>query len=112
MCRASKAVPQPASTEPTFGPTWPNFARVGGDGEIAQRRENIAAANGEAVDARDHGLGNVAYDRLEFVDRQANNAAPIILTFVRALIAAGAERLVACAGQNDAGYALVVRGPI
>ncbi|MEH2580389.1 hypothetical protein V1281_002284 [Nitrobacteraceae bacterium AZCC 2161] len=108
MCRASSAVPQPASTDPTFGPTWPNFAVVRGDGEVAQGCKHVATADGEAVDAGDYRLGYVANDRLEFVDGKADDATPIVLALVRALIAAGAKGLVAGPGKDDARHTLVV----
>ena len=101
-------MPQPRVDRADLRADLAEFRRVGGDGEVAQRREHIAAADGEAVDAGDDRLRHVADDRLELVDRQADDAAPVVLALMRALVAAGAERLVAGAGQHDGGDRLVV----
>jgi methylmalonyl-CoA mutase cobalamin-binding subunit len=47
---------------------------------------------------------------LQFVDGEANDAAAVILSFMRGLVATGAERLVAGASQHDAGNVAVVGG--
>src|SRR5271170_1780417 len=88
------------------------FGGVGGDREVAERREHVSAADRETIDARDNGLGNVANYRLEFIDRQADDSAPVVLPLVRALVAAGAERLVPGASQHDRGHVFVVTGDL
>ncbi len=83
---------------------------MGCNRQIEKRCQDVATADRKAVNARDHGLRNVADEALQFVDRQSNDAAAVILSFVRGLVAAGAERLVAGAGQHDARNVAVVRG--
>ena len=103
-------MPKPGSTEPTFGPTWPNTAFSEAMVRSHKRRQNVAAADGKALHARDHGLGHVADQRLQFVDRQADGAAALVGALVRALVGAGAERAVAGAAQHDHGDRLVPAG--
>src|SRR5690606_27641352 len=45
---------------------------------------------------------------VEFFHRQADSAAPVVVTVVGRLVAAGAESPVASAGQHDGAHALVV----
>ena len=47
---------------------------------------------------------------MQLFHRQADGAAAVIVAFVRGLVAAGAERLVAGAGQHDGADAAVVAG--
>ena len=58
MTRARMPVPKPASNEPTRGPAWPKVARVGGDRQVAQDVQDVAAADRESVDSGDHRLGD------------------------------------------------------
>ena len=78
------------------------LSRVGGNGQIAKGGKHVSSADSKSIDARDDGLGNVADKALQFVDRQSNDAAAVILSFVRGLVPAGAESLVAGTGQHDA----------
>src|SRR6266851_5963403 len=92
---------------------WPDLSElsgVGGNRQVAERREYISAADGKAVDTRDDGLRNIADQSLKLVDRESDDAAAVILSFMRGLIAAGAERLVAGARQHDARNVAVVGG--
>ena len=76
---------------------------VRGDGQIADRHQHIAAADGVAVDAGDNRFGNIADDALHFLYRQPDRTAPAVAAVfcVRGLVAAGAERLVAGSGEHD-----------
>ena len=58
-----------------FGSDLPEHRLLGRDGEIAQCRQHVAAADREALHARDHRLRHVADERLHLVDRQADRAA-------------------------------------
>src|SRR5262245_14867134 len=63
----------------------------------------MAAADGEAVDCGDDRLGHVADDPVKGVDFEQTARRRPVVTRLRALllIAAGAKRLVARAGQAD-----------
>ena len=74
---------------------------VGRNRQIADRCKYVAATDRESVDSGDHRLRHVADHALELVDGQADRAPAIVLSVMRALVPAGAERLVAGAGQND-----------
>ena len=78
------------------------------DRQIANRDQHVAAADGKAIDARDHRLVAIADRALHFLDRQSDDTAAAVAAVLRALVAAGAERLVAGAGENDDADALVV----
>ena len=93
-------------------PDLPEHRLLGRDGEIAQRREHVAAADREALHPRDHRLGHVANERLHLVDRQADGAPPAVAALVRALVGAGAERAVAGAGEHDHRHRLVPAGAL
>ena len=84
---------------PDLGADLPEHRLLGRDGQVAQRRQHVAAADGEALHARDHRLGHVADQRLHLVDRQADRAAAAVAALVRALVGAGAERSVPRAGR-------------
>ena len=74
---------------------------VGGDREVADGGEHVAAADGIARHPADHGLGHVADQRLQLLDRHAVGAAAVVVAVVHRLVAAGAEGAVAGAGQHD-----------
>ncbi len=77
---------------------------------VAQRRQHIAAADGVAPHLRDYRLGHVANDRVQFLDRHADGSARLAVAIgavMIRLIAAGAKRLVASAGQHDRADLLV-----
>ena len=83
---------------------------LGGDSQVAHDRRHVAAADGVALDARDHRLGHVADERLHLLHRQADHAAAVVVALVRRLVAAGAERLIARARQHDRADPLVPTG--
>ncbi len=90
-------MPKPASNEPTFGPTWPKTRGVGGDRQVAQHVQHVAAADREAVDRRDHRLGHVADRPVQRVDLEQAGLRRAVVAGLHPLllVAAGAERLLA-----------------
>ena len=74
---------------------------VGGDGEVAEHVQDVAAADGEAVDGGDDRLGHVADDPVQRLDlEQTARRRPVVAGLhALLLITAGAERLVAGPGQ-------------
>ena len=56
--RGRRCVPPAPGMMPSLISGWPNFARVGGDDEIAHHRQLAAAAEREARDRRDHRLSH------------------------------------------------------
>ena len=76
---------------------------VGGDRQVAQHVQHVAAADRDAVHGGDHGLGNVADHAVQRLDlEQARLGRPVVAGLVALLlVAARAERLVARAGQHD-----------
>ena len=96
-------MPKPASNEPTRGPFWPNARGVGGDRQVAQHVQHVAAADREAVDGGDHGLGDVADHAVQRLDLEQPGLGRAVVAGLGALllVAAGAERLLAGAGQAD-----------
>jgi hypothetical protein len=83
---------------------------LGRDGQVAQRGQHVAAADGKALHPRDHGLGHVADGAVQFFHRQAHGAAAVVVAAVGGLVATGAEGAVAGAGQHDGGDLLVPAG--
>ena len=75
--------------------------RVGGDREVAEHVQHVAAADGEAVDHRDHRLGDVADRAVQRLHVHGALIPGIAAVPALLLVAAGAERLVAGAGQHD-----------
>ncbi len=70
----------------------------------------LPGADGEALHACDHRLGHVADRVVQFLHRQADGAAAVVVAVVRRLVAAGAEGLLAGTGQHDgADLAVVAR---
>ena len=97
-------MPKPGSTLPTAAGLSED-GRVGGDREVAHHVQHVAAADGVAVHHRDHWLRDVADHAVQRVHvhrpigrvpRRPSIAA--VASFL--LIAAGAECLVAGAGQH------------
>ena len=84
-------MPKPGSTEPTFGPDLAEDRAFAGNGQIAEQRQDVAAADGVALDPGDDRLGYVADNRLHLFQRQADDPAAVVLALVRRLVAAGAE---------------------
>ena len=80
------------------------------DGEVADGGQHVAAADGVALHAGDHRLRHVADGGVQFLHRQADRAAAVVIAVVRRLVAAGAEGPVAGAGQHDRADLLVVAG--
>jgi hypothetical protein len=97
-------VPQPGSTERS---DLAEDGLLGGNRQVADRRQHIAAADRIALHLGDDRLPAVADRAVQFLDRQADQtAAAIALVFLRAagprrIVAAGAEGAVAGAGQHD-----------
>ena len=71
------------------------------DGEIAQRRQHVAAADGIALHPGDDGDRHVANGAMDFFDGQTDGAAAFVSAIMFRLIAAGAERPVAGATEHD-----------
>jgi hypothetical protein len=103
MMRARYALPKPASKEPTRGPGLAEAGVLGGDGQVADDVQDVAAADGDAVDRGDDGLGDVADETVEGLDlEEAALGGAVVAGFLALfLVAAGAEGLVAGAGQGD-----------
>jgi hypothetical protein len=59
----------------------------------------------QALHAGDHRLGHVADGGVQLFHRQADGAAAVVVAVVGRLVAAGAEGLVAGAGQHDGAHA-------
>ena len=59
----------PGVDRTNFGANLTELGVIGGNGQIAQRCEHVAAANSKAVDPRDHGFWYVADQALDLVDR-------------------------------------------
>src|SRR5690606_2981898 len=76
---------------------------VGGDGEVADDVEHVAAADRVASDHRDDGLGQAADLLLQVEDVQARDAVAADVAGVAAhfLVAAGAEGVGPLAGEDD-----------
>jgi hypothetical protein len=90
-------------------------ARVlGGDGDVADHLEHVAAADRDAVDGRDHRLGNVAQGLVQLLELpQAVLAGAVAAGLgVLLLVAARAERPVAGAGQDHARHRPVGPGAL
>eukprot|EP01137_Pigoraptor_chileana_P034904 Opistho-2@28154 len=81
---------------------------LGGNGQVADGAQHVAAADGKALHARDDGLGHVADGVVQLFHRQADGAAPVVVAVVGRLVAAGAEGLLAGAGQHNGAHAAVV----
>ena len=86
---------------PDLRPDLTELRLVGRNRQVANRRKHVAAADRKPVDPGNDRLGHIANDALELVDGKSDRTAAVILPVMRALIAPGAERLVAGAGQND-----------
>jgi hypothetical protein len=93
-----------------LGPDLAENRLVRSDGHVAQRGDHVAATDGVALDARDHRLGHVADNAVQFLDRQPRGAAAVVLARMRRLVAARTERAVAGAGDHDGGDLLVPAG--
>src|SRR5258707_3244696 len=78
------------------------LSSVGSNGKIAKGGKHVSSADSKSIDARNDGLGNVADKALQFVNWQSDDAAAVILSFVRGLVPASAESLVARTCQHNA----------
>ena len=102
------------AAEPCLGPAWPKRARSCAIGEVAGHADFLAAADAHAVDARDHRLV-ATEDRRHHVVEQAH-VLPVFLRIAGVIfgiflgVAAGAERLVADAGEHHRDDVARVRG--
>jgi hypothetical protein len=77
-----------------LGADLAEFGRFGGQRQIAQQRQHVTAADGVAAHLGDHRLGHIADHALQFLQRQADHAAPVVMAGVGRLVAAGAKRFV------------------
>ena len=59
--RGRRCVPPAPGMMPSLISGWPNFARVGGDDEVAHHRQLAAAAEREAGHRGDHRLAHLAH---------------------------------------------------
>jgi hypothetical protein len=86
-----------------FGTGLAEAGVIRGDGEVADDVQNVTAADGVTGDHGDDGLGQGADFFLEIEHVEAGNAVLADVTGVAAdfLIAAGTEREVAGAGEDD-----------
>ena len=87
---------------------------VGGDGQVTQQVQDVPAADGEPVDRRDHRLGNVADHAVQRVhlEQPALRRPVVARLHPLLLVAAGAERLVARAGEADDADLVADPGPL
>ena len=87
---------------------------VCGDGEIAEHVEDVTTADGDAVHRRDHGLGDLADQPMEVLHLEdaVLGGAVVARLGPLLLIAAGAEGLVACAGDCDDADAAIGPGAL
>ena len=113
----SRPAPKPPSKLPTRGPVWPKTRVVGGDRQVADEVEDVAAADRVAGDHRDHRLRQAADLDLQVADVEAADAllgdlvvADVAVVAADPLVAAGAEGLVARAGEDDRADLGVVAG--
>src|SRR2546428_3265912 len=76
---------------------------LGRDREVAKHVQDVAAADGEAVHGRDHGLGDVADEAVGIGRLEQAVRCRAVVTRLRSLldVAAHAEGAVACTGQDD-----------
>ena len=76
---------------------------VRGDGQVAQHVQHVAAADRDAVDRGDDRLGDVADQPVQVADLEQAALGRAVVAGLGALlqVAAGAERLLAGAGEDD-----------
>src|SRR3981189_1325910 len=94
---------------------WPDLSELGGVGgnrQVAERREYVSATDGKSVDTRDDGLRHIAGQSLKLVDWQSDDTAAVILSLVSELVPPGAELLVASACQHNARNVSIVGGEV
>src|SRR5262249_1473097 len=77
-----------------LGADLPELCGVSRYRQVAKRCEHVTAADRKAVDPCDHRFRYVADQALQFINRQADHTAAVILALMRRLIAARAERLI------------------
>ena len=87
---------------------------VGGDGEVADDVQHMPAADGVAGDHGDDGLGDGAdlFLQIEHVEARHAVAADVAGVAAHLLVAAGAERLVALAGEDDDADRRILMGEV
>src|SRR6266567_4690158 len=87
---------------------------VGGDGQVTQQVQNVPPADGEPVDRRDGRLRYVADHAVQRVDlEQPALRRPVVARLhPLLLVAAGAERLVARAGEGNDADLVADPGPL
>ena len=116
--RASSPAPKPPSKLPTRGPGLAEDGVVGGDREVADEVQDLPAADGVAGDRRQHRLRQAADLQVQVAGVEAADAlagdlvvADVAVVAADPLVAAGAERLLAGAGEDDRGDLDVVARP-
>ena len=110
--RDSTLAPKPPSNEPTFGPTLAEAGVVGGDRQVADDVEHVAAADRVAGDHRHDRLGQPAHLDVQIGDleppdrlvpargRRVGAGDVAAARSAHALVPARAERVRAFAGQD------------
>src|SRR5204863_9959885 len=99
---------------PDAGTDLAELRRVGRDAEVAEDVQDVAAADGVAVDGGDDRLGDVADHPVEVVELEDAGGARTVVSGLGPLlgVAIGAERPVAGAGQDDGGNGRVGPGVV
>src|SRR5439155_18588328 len=84
-------------------PRLAEAGRVRGDRQVAKDVKDVAAADRVAVHGRDHRLRHLADQAVQVLDLEQPGLGRAVVAGLRALllVAAGAERAVARAGQAD-----------
>ena len=90
-------------------PGLPEAGGLGGDREVAQHVQHVPAADRDPVDRRDHRLRDVADQPVQVADLEHAALGGAVVAGLGALldVAAGAERLVARAGEDHRLHAVV-----
>ena len=98
--RVERADPRPGLAEP---------CGLGGDRQVAQHVQHVPAADRQAVDRRDDRLGDVADQPVQVADLEQAALGRAVVAGLGPLldVAAGAERLVARAGEDHRLHAVV-----
>jgi hypothetical protein len=97
-----------------FGASLPEDRILGGNGQITDHVQNMAATNCITSHQRDHGFGHLADQPLHFQDIQARNAilANVATVSAHALIAARTKRLIARACEQYDSHIGIVFGAL
>ncbi len=98
-----------------MGPDLAEDGVVGGDRQVADEVQHVTAADGPARHLRDDRLGHAAHLHVQVGDVEATDRVLVGLVAAvaaYALVTAGAERLVALAGEDDDADLLVLAGDV